>query len=174
MSYVGRTSGSQINYQLSVHGPEVDAVVSKLIFEGDGTYGTVSEVHAVCESELGLMSCTPGKQFIEVGSALGHVSMYMATRGMKGVSIDPLEVNLERLRESLCLNGVNHCASKGGKEAQQRCRDSREWGDYSAGRVRTFAGLVGSESDEMITTVFSEPHNLAATLGGELPSCAAI
>jgi len=55
------------------------------------------------------IACGGNKTFFEVGSALGHVAMYLASKGMMVVAVDPLKPNMERMRESLCLNGVEVC-----------------------------------------------------------------
>jgi hypothetical protein len=180
IKYSSERSGRQFEYQLSLHDTEQDLVVSKLLLESNGTYGTVSEVHAVCEGgqDGGYgIDCEKGKTFVEVGSALGHVSMYMATRGMRVVAIDPLEANIERVQESMCLNGVATCLkgspprSTGAQEREgDRCSQSSEWLSYSPKHVLAIFALVSNEANESLTLVESEPYNLAATIKGECQS----
>jgi hypothetical protein len=176
IKYSSERSGRQFEYQLSLHDTEQDLVVSKLLLESNGTYGTVSEVHAVCEGgqDGGYgIDCEKGKTFVEVGSALGHVSMYMATRGMSVVAIDPLEANIERVRESMCLNGVAACLlgspqlSTGAHDDRDKCSQSSEWLSFSPKHVLAIVALVSNEANESLTLVESEPHNLAATIKGE-------
>jgi len=175
IKYSSERSRREFGYQLSLHDTTQDLVVSKLLLESNGTYGTVSEVHAVCEGgqDGGYgIDCEKGKTFVEVGSALGHVSMYMATRGMSVVAIDPLEANIERVRESMCLNGVATCLLgspqlSAGAHDRDRCSQSSEWLSYSPKHVLAIVALVSNEANESLTLVESEPHNLAATIKGE-------
>jgi len=114
----------EYSYLLSLHSPKDDQVVSNGILNWlhgpQGTYPSVTEVHALCtapglsgegrmDQEGSLVDCRKGKVAIEVGSALGMVSFYLAARGMRVVAMDPVLPNVERMRESACLNGVRTC-----------------------------------------------------------------
>lgn len=139
------------------------------------------QVHAVCQggSVNGYsISCERGRTFVEVGCALGHVSMYMASRGMRVVAVDPLEINIDRVKESLCLNGVAACYanfSKSSSKSQSKlssdgddgnCWSNTEWGPFGSASFHPVVGLVADAVNKNLTLVESEPHNLAATIKG--------
>ena len=88
--YTSLKGTSQFNFFVSLHDPEVDTVISKGIKEGSygpkGRYPSVDEIHAICEhgedAEGGYRAnCGRGGVFVEVGSAIGMVSLYAAARG---------------------------------------------------------------------------------------------
>jgi hypothetical protein len=56
--------------------------------------------------------------------------MYMAAKGMMVVAVDPLKPNMDRLRESLCLNGIEVCRMFGVSRANWK--HVRELGRASA------------------------------------------
>lgn len=120
---------------VALHNPDVDRVVSKGILER-GAYESVDEMHCVCKH---IGTCKPGATFVEVGSALGMVSVYAAKRGMHVHAFDPLQPNIELLQRSLRLNRLS---------------------------ARTYCALVGAVPNRSGTWVESEPHNMAATIRG--------
>lgn len=78
----------------------------KLIADRQGTYPSVTEVHTACTApgvdargrirKAGmLVACHRGRVAIEVGSALGMVSFYLAQRGMRVVALDPVLPNVQ-------------------------------------------------------------------------------
>ncbi|EKX42681.1 hypothetical protein GUITHDRAFT_141080 [Guillardia theta CCMP2712] len=180
-----------VKYLLSLHNPQEDAVVSKGIlmhlFSPEGTYPSVTEVHALCdgvpslgpqgsrgeeEDEKGttkrssLISCSPGKTAVEVGSSIGMISMYLAARGMKVHALDPVQPNLQRLNESICLNSFRNClrssAPDGRISSSSSCFDSSALRSF-AGRVKVHHSLVASSSGDRLP-VQTQPRNLASTL----------
>ena len=74
------------------------------------------------------------------------VAMYSAARGMRVHAVDPLEVNVERMRESRCINGKTQCERakselpSGGAEAPA-CSTPKNWANFSDDRVRVHACL---------------------------------
>ena len=77
-------------------------------------YPSIDEMHAICEHGMDPDSgyqanCGPGGVFVEVGSTIGMVALYAASRGMKVYAFDPLRPNIDRIRESLCLNSEKEC-----------------------------------------------------------------
>ena len=163
--------GSIYSFTVSLHEPSLDQVVSKGIRDGvygpRGTYPSVDEVHAICEASSNqyAIDCGPNRVFVEVGSALGMVSLYAASRGMRVFAFDPLLPKIERLRESQCLNGVWSCFRANVSVAECIQVPSR-WGNFSPGRFNSFWNLVGSYSSSDGIVVESEPGNFAATMRG--------
>ena len=138
------------SFWISLHDPDDDRVVSKEIKE-TLQYSSVQELHAVCT--LPHVRCNSGRQFVEVGSAVGMVSLYAASRGMRVVAFDPLPPNVRRVKESLCLN----------------CRTFTQWdkcANFQSDRFSVYQNLVGAQSDAVGRSVQSEHHNLAATMRG--------
>jgi FkbM family methyltransferase len=182
MLYYSHRLHTEIRFLVSLHDPAVDTVVSKGILEGlfgpPGKYPSVDEVHSICEhghesafegSDYNI-NCGKGGIFVEVGSAIGMVSLYAASRGMKVYAFDPLKPNVERMEESLCVNGAVDCLKQ---LAQKRIRDidpcsngTETWGPFSPSSFRLHENLVGSAADEKGRTVESMPGNLAATMSG--------
>ena len=144
-----------LSFLLSLHPSEEDGVISKGIREGLfgplHRYPSVDEMHAVCE--LFTDTCVDGKVFVEVGSAIGAVSVYMASRGMKVYAYDPVLPNVQRLSESRCLNHA------------RPCNGSQECTHFSPSNFRVFWNAVGSAAGGSVH-VESEPNNLAATARG--------
>jgi FkbM family methyltransferase len=140
--------GPLISFWVSLHPSDEDRVVSKGLREHH-SYSSIDEVHAVCSAALGV-KCSDGRLFVEVGSSVGAVSLYAATRGMRVLAFDPLEVNVQRLEQSRCLN----C-----HPVATRC---------AYFHPKTFSvrhALVGAQPD-LVPVVESEPGNLAATMRG--------
>ena len=174
-SSIGNT---QFRFFVSLHDPLIDTVVSKGIQEG--TYGSkhrypsVDEMHAICEHgmdpESGYQAnCGQGGVFVEVGSAIGMVALYAASRGMKVYAFDPLRPNIDRIRESLCLNGEKECLATHSLETSEclgpPSMRSKFWGSFSPSNFILHENLVGSKP-EGGRKVESEPGNLAATMRG--------
>lgn len=136
------SDGAAYEFDIALHEPESDQVISKGIKQGlfgpKGTYPSVDEFHSICEHTGA--QCENGKVLVEVGSAVGMVSLYAATRGMRVYAFDPLPPNVERLRESRRMNSLYN--------------------------LTIIWGLVGSTSDPAGRWVESEPGNLAATMRG--------
>ena len=141
-------------FWISLHSPMDDQVISKNIYE-NLRYESIDEVQAVCS--LPTVRCSDGSLFVEVGSAVGAVSLYAASRGMRVIALDPLAPNVRRLKQSQCLNSclVSHSV---------RCAN------FAPDRFTVLLNLVGAQSDPMGRAVQSEPRNLAATMrgGGEV------
>ena len=166
------------SFAVAVHDPAIDQVISKGILEGlfgpKGTYPSVDQVHMICEHLGGeaAIECGPGRVFVEVGSAIGMVSLYAASRGMKVYAFDPLFPNMERISASLCSNGQRYCAAAGQRSisniATDRCQhpSAETWGPFSPTTFSLFWRLVGKESDYEGRFIESEPGNLAATARG--------
>jgi len=136
------SDGAAYEFDIALHEPESDQVISKGIKQGlfgpKGTYPSVDEFHSICEHTGA--QCENGKVLVEVGSAVGMVSLYAATRGMRVYAFDPLPPNVERLKESRRMNSLYN--------------------------LTIVWGLVGSTSDPAGRWVESEPGNLAATMRG--------
>ena len=143
--------GGDVAFWISLHPAWEDLVVSKGIKEKRG-YASVDEVHAVCNHLL-FSTCGDGHLFVEVGSAVGAVSLYAAALGMRVVAFDPLETNVHRIEQSLCLNG---CSASPSYPSCIRF-------DSESFTIRH--ALVGSMSG-VVAAVQSEPGNLAATMRG--------
>ena len=151
-----------LSFLLSLHPSEEDGVISKGIKEGLFSplhrYPSVDEMHAVCE--LFTDTCVDGKVFVEVGSAIGAVSVYMASRGMRVYAYDPILPNVQRLSESRCLNQYARlCNGSLRKEEEKECTP------FSPSNFRVFWNAVGSAAGGSVH-VESEPNNLAATARG--------
>jgi FkbM family methyltransferase len=144
-----RLDYGQYHFWISLHSPFDDQFVSKGIKE-KLKYGSVDEMHSVCE--LSSVQCNSDHLFVEVGSAVGMVSLYAASRGMSVIAFDPLAPNIRRIRESLCVN----CA----RSPSNVCRN------FSPERFAVHLNLVGAQSDPVGRIVQSEPGNLAATMRG--------
>ncbi len=149
------TSTKEYSFLVSLHPFSQDGVVSKGIGEGlfgpKYKYPSIDEMHSVCQTTA---HCTTGRAFVEVGSALGMVSIYMASRGMTVYAYDPLLPNIERLLESRCLNGERWCA-----------RDNNCSGTLLS-TFHVFWNAVGTSDGPRTVRIESEPNNLAATMRG--------
>lgn len=102
-------------------------------------------MHSVCKhsgrssgAKQYKIDCGQGKLFVEVGSSMGHVAMYAATRGMRVKAVEPLEVNLQRIRESMCVNGAASCLKSPKAKSLEACRSETAWENYSPQRVCLF------------------------------------
>ena len=165
-------SGQQpIRYVMSLHDPVLDHVISKGIL-AHGAYPSISELHHICghSEQAGTtysIVCGEGRVFVEVGSAVGMVSLYAAARGMRVHAMDPIKPNVDRLSESRCLNGVAHCRnhSLGGDSGDRNCSDSALWGPFAPNKLSTTWSFVSS-SPGPPRWIESKPQNLAATAGG--------
>ena len=174
MQYVSLKELMVYGFVVSMHDPDSDRVISKSIQQGlhvrKGTYPSVNEVHEICEhsSELYSIDCGHGSVFVEVGSAFGMVSLYAATRGMKVYAFDPLLPNVQRLKESLCLNGERHWRRQNFENSSlSRCGEPcADWGNFSPSNFFLSQSLVGAQASEEEHIVESEPGNLAATMFG--------
>ena len=142
MRYTG-LNGVAYEFDIALHAPELDQVISKGIKQGlfgpKGTYPSVDELHSICEFKFA--KCGKGDVLVEVGSAVGMVSLYAATRGMTVYAFDPLPPNIELLKASRCMNKLQQ-------------------------NLTIIWGLVGSQSDPVGKWIESEPGNLAATMRG--------
>jgi FkbM family methyltransferase len=150
---------SAYGFYISLHDSGVDSVVSRTI-RNTQQYPSVGELHSVCENLRESVDCGPGKVFVEVGASIGMVSLYAASRGMRVYAFDPVLPNVQRLVESVCLNGRVYCA-----ERSNECVNSSEWGPFSPGNFRVLWNLVGS-APKAEQPVRTEPGNLAATMRG--------
>ena len=154
MSY--STPDKTYKFLVSLHPPALDHVISKGI--KDGLYGpkhkypSIDEMHSICSFHTA--ECESGKVFVEVGSATGVVSVYMASRGMDVYAYDPVLPNAERLSESRCLNSELMCGNS------PDCITP-----FSPSKFHVLWNAVGSD-DQVIINVESEPFNLAATMRG--------
>ena len=178
MQYESFDGTRMYRFFVSLHDPEVDQVISRGIRNGlfgpKDKYASVDEVHSLCEHSQGsyALNCGSENVFVEVGSAIGMVSLYAASRGMKVYAFDPLRPNIMQLGHSLCLNGKKYCLQMlGGNTTENVTKDnckeaSNEWGNYSPTRFYRFCNLVGSQADDVGQLVESEPGNLAATMRG--------
>ena len=132
-------------FAVSVHNEGDDQVVSKFIRQ-NARYPSVDEMEKVCR----IVNCYKGTVFVEVGSALGVVGLYAASRGMRVYAFDPLSPNIRKLRQSLCINMRRYCKNRA------QCAFSLFSVSHS---------LVGA-SIQPARLVESEPGNLAATMRG--------
>jgi hypothetical protein len=173
-------SARSITPLLSLHNPEVDAVVSKgllgWLWSAPGTYPSVIEVHTLCTAKVGdgpLVRCEAGRTAVEVGSAIGMVSMYLAERGMRVYALDPVLPNLQRITESICLNGVRHCLQAHRKRGVQpvpaKCINSTQWGRFMPSLITTIHAIAG-RSTAGSRFIAAQPQNLAATNPKTIPS----
>lgn len=178
MKYDSFDGALSYRFLVSLHDPEVDQVISKGILKGlfgpKDKYGSVEEIHSICEHSKGsyLLTCGSKHVFVEVGSAIGMVSLYAASRRMKTYAFDPLSPNIRRMHESQCLNGRKHCLENfKGNSTKNTTKDvcnkpSDHWGGFSPTSFSLFCNLVGSQTDHVGHVVESEPGNLAATMRG--------
>jgi hypothetical protein len=101
-------------FYVCLHDPSMDQIISRGIKEGlfgpKDKYASVDELHSVCEYSVA--NCAPGRVFVEVGSAIGMVSLYAANRGMRVYAFDPILTNIQLLRQSTQLNGEQLCVEK--------------------------------------------------------------
>ena len=140
-------------FSISLHDPELGHVISKSVL-ASGHYASVDEIQNICAH--GVVQCGEGRLFVEVGSAVGMVSLYAASRGMRVRAFDPIGPNVDRVTESQCLNGEAHCHG---------CADSSKWGPFAPERFNvkwTFVDMKPSSP----RTVASRRQNMAATAGG--------
>jgi hypothetical protein len=99
-SFVKEVSYGRNSWLISLHDPNRDTVVSKsLLQQTNGTHPSTDEMNVLCstpvitewnksrlpadESAVPLVACMPGKVAIEVGAAVGMVSLYLAAHGMQ-------------------------------------------------------------------------------------------
>ena len=157
MEFVRRMAYDNARFMMSVHDPVSDHVISKRILDS-GRYASVDEVQNICAHSGGYyrIHCGGGRLFVEVGSAVGMVSLYAASRGMRVHAFDPIQPNVDRLRESRCLNGEARC---------ENCADPSQWGPFAPDKFAIQWSLVDSEPGPE-RTVSSGPQNLAETVGG--------
>ena len=163
----------EARYVISLHDPDSDHVISKGIL-ALGKYPSVDELHHVCahskshthpdDEHRYSIQCEHGHLFVEVGSAVGMVSLYAASRGMQVYAFDPILPNIHRLSESCCLNGIAHCLSLS-PTLPNHCVNSSEWGPFSPRQFTTTWSLVDAVPGPS-RAVESRPRNLAATAGG--------
>lgn len=164
-----------ISFMISVHDPIQDHVISKGILD-HGTYPSVDEFHTICIhssknkkynfAESYSMECENDKLFVEVGSAIGMVSLYAASRGMRVHAFDPILPNIDRLSESRCFNGVSHCMHQENTTSKKLCLSKNlNWGNFSLNRLNLHWSFVSS-NPEIARYIESKPQNLAATAGG--------
>ena len=186
-----------IKYLLSLNSPQDDAVVSKGILHWlnspPGTYPSSTQVHTLCTAlpqteQVGgrwlepgmkagfalqvatepLVRCGGGRVAVEVGSAIGMVSMYLAERNMRVYALDPVLPNVQRMRESACLNGMRRCMRRHAQrhaaaaQALQDCRNSSAWESFSPANL-TLVHSVADRSTGTSRMVRALSSNLAAT-----------
>lgn len=159
MGYHDATTDTEYNFLVSLHPPEEDHVLSKGIKEGlfgpKNKYPSIDEMHAICATNA---ECHPGRVFVEVGSAIGMVSLYMGRRGMTVYAFDPVLPNVQRLSESRCLNDARMCVGGGyGKECIAY---------FSQSNFHVLWNAVGSGEGPRVVRLQSEPKNMAATMRG--------
>ena len=110
------------------------------------------------------MACQGGRTAVEVGSAIGMVSMYLAARGMRVYAMDPVLPNVQRMGESACANGVRHClamrrAQAPGAKAlawgEDVCANSTQWGPFAPEHLTMIHAAAGraTEGSRMISWV---------------------
>jgi hypothetical protein len=68
------------------------------------------------------------------------VAMYAAARGMRVHAVDPLDVNIQRMRESRCLNGRAQCVHADSPKSKKvsksdSCASPSTWGNFSYDKV---------------------------------------
>lgn len=175
MSYDSLHGNRAYRFLVALHDPDTDRIISLGIKEGKlgPKYESVDEMHSICEHSYRYYSinCGPGRVFVEVGSALGMVSLYAASRGMRVYAFDPLTPNIQRLDESVCLNGRRHCleslaASSSSVQRTECSKPSDGWGSFAPENFSRFCNLIGAYTDRVGRMVESEPGNLAATMRG--------
>ena len=163
-------------YLLSLHNPKIDSVVSKGIlnwlFATPGTYPSTTEVHTLCTAPIDgqpLINCESGKIAIEIGSAVGMVSAYLARRGMRVFAVDPVLPNIERLEETRCMNGMRQCLEQ---NEDIDCHNHSNWGQFTPDNFGILHA-AGGDKTNLQTKISSLAKNMAATnlkLGGSLGS----
>lgn len=150
------TADTEYSFLVSLHPPEEDYVLSKGIKEGlfgpKNTYPSIDEIHTICATHA---ACGVGNVFVEVGSALGMVSIYMGRRGMTVYAFDPILPNIQRLSESRCLNHARLCGN------ESDCAPL-----FSESNFHIHWNAVSSSEGPRSIWVQSEPHNMAATMRG--------
>jgi len=189
-----------IKFLLSLNNPKDDSVVSHGIlhwsFSPPGTYPSSTQVHTLCTAlpqteEVGfrwsrawmkagsalqvatepLVRCGGGRVAVEVGSAIGMVSMMLAERGMRVYALDPVLPNVQRMRESACLNGMRRCLQSHAHQPQASaaralrtltCRNSSAWERFSPANI-TLVHAVADRSTGSSRMVRALGSNLAAT-----------
>jgi hypothetical protein len=99
-SFVKEVSYGRNSWLISLNDPNRDTVVSKsLLQQTNGTHPSTDEMNVLCstpvitewnksklpadETAVPLVACMPGKVAIEVGAAVGMVSLYLAAHGMQ-------------------------------------------------------------------------------------------
>jgi len=155
--FVRQMAYDDAKFFMSLHDPVSDHVISKGILDS-GRYASVDELINICSHSGGTyrVNCGDDRLFVEVGSAVGMVSLYAVSRGMRVHAFDPVLPNIDRLTESRCLNGEAHCHG---------CADPSQWGPFAPGRFAIQWSLVDSARGPS-RAVSSRPQNLAATAGG--------
>jgi FkbM family methyltransferase len=150
------TPSTDLFFLVSLHPPEEDHVLSRGIKEGlfgpKNKYPSIDEMHAICATNV---ECGTGRVFVEVGSAIGAISIYMGRRGMTVYAFDPVLPNVQRLSESRCLNDARMCPTGGG----ENCSPS-----FSLSNFHVLWNAVSSS--EGVVQLQSEPRNMAATMRG--------
>jgi len=146
LEYSSLHGTKQYSFYVSLHDPSVDTIISKGILTRAPKYSypSVDQIHAICE-HIYSINCSSDKIFVEAGSAIGMVSLYAASRGMRVFAVDVLLENVRRLNSSICVNN--------------RIRAITE---DRISILHNFASATGSEQ----RTIESEPGNLAATMRG--------
>ena len=73
--FIARLQYGNISYRVSVHHPLEDNVISKTLLMGTLKYGSISEVHSICQNSgkdvgggMYHIDCGMGKLFVEVRS----------------------------------------------------------------------------------------------------------
>eukprot|EP00283_Hemiselmis_rufescens_P010574 CAMPEP_0173425746 /NCGR_PEP_ID=MMETSP1357-20121228/5389_1 /TAXON_ID=77926 /ORGANISM="Hemiselmis rufescens, Strain PCC563" /LENGTH=210 /DNA_ID=CAMNT_0014389257 /DNA_START=239 /DNA_END=868 /DNA_ORIENTATION=- len=121
--HVAEVSVGDKSVLLSTHDPEKD-YVSGVLMQNEGVYHVIEMLKALCL--FGMVECSEGKHLVEVGAAMGYLSTIAASLGMTVHAFEPLEANVRRFTESLCLNGRRYCLEKmagGGHGAPGCCDD---------------------------------------------------
>lgn len=170
------SSDNTWQFLLSLHDPKIDKVVSNGIlnwlFSIPGTYPSTTEVHTLCTALVNgqpLINCESGKIAIEIGSAVGMVSAYLARRGMRVFAMDPVLPNIERLEETRCMNGMRQCLEQ---NEDIDCHNHSNWGQFTPDNFVILHG-AGGDKTNLKTKISSLAKNMAATnlkLGGSLGS----
>ena len=87
---------------LCTHEPTSDWISRHL--HDFGTYYTIQDLDALCGS--GLVECVRGRTFVDVGAAIGHLTILAASLGMSAHAVEPIEPNLHLLQQSVRVNGL--------------------------------------------------------------------
>jgi hypothetical protein len=99
------------------------------------------------------------------------VSMMLAERGMRVYALDPVLPNVQRMRESACLNGMRRCLQSHAHQPQASaaralrtltCRNSSAWERFSPANI-TLVHAVADRSTGSSRMVRALGSNLAAT-----------